>query len=182
VVLVVHVTEARTYIHNEEVKNKRSLSEAFAYKLAATLNFISKRQNDKHSWNLNGFYRMGASSSGPDGVFPCLFDMAITGFAYHSGKAGTTDITEIDIHYIDADGTDNGSIFSTLPSVAPAASDNTTTVYDQINSSTIANPTGHTLGVLSKSTFTAGQVLRLDLDQAMSDANNFQFTIFFRPI
>ena len=175
------VAEARQILHVEDVKHKRSLSENFAFKLASTMNFISKRQNDKHSWHLNGSYRLGVGSTGPDGIFPCLFNMAITGFAYYNGKTGTTGTTTIDVHHISASGIDNGSIFSTLPSVDTNAANDTTTIYDVLNSTTIAKPTGHTLGVMSTTEFSAGDVLRLDLDSAMSGANNFQFIIFFRP-
>lgn len=175
------VQEARQILSVEDVKHKRSLSEYFAFKLASTMNFISKRQNDKHAWNLNGPYKLGEGSTGTDGVFPCIFDMEITGFSYYSGKKGSSGLTTVDIHLLQADGTDNGSIFSTRPSVDSSAGNNTSTIYDQLNANTVANPPGHTMGVLNKTTFNAGDVLRLDLDSAMSDANNFQFTIYFRP-
>ena len=176
------IAVARRNVTVEETQYRASLSEATFNKFGGAVNFINKRQNDKHSWNLNGSYKLGEGSTGTDGVFPCLFDMAITGFAYYNNVTGTSGSTVIDIHYMEADGTDNGSVFSTLPSVDDTASDNTTTIYDVINSNTVANPTGHTLGVMDTTTFTAGQVLRLDLDSAMSDANTFQFVIYFRPI
>ena len=176
------ISDARANIQEQDVQFRSSVSEAVGNKLGGSINFINNRQNDKHSWNLNGPYSLGTGSIGVDGVFPCLFDMAITGFAYYNNETGGVGTTTIDIHRLDPFGTDSGSIFSTLPSVDTTAANNTTTIYDVLNSNTIANPTGHTLAVLNQTAFAAGHVLRLDLDSAMNSANNFQFVIYFRPV
>lgn len=176
------ITPARKNITVEETRYRASISEATMNKFGGAVNFVNERQNDKHAWHLNGPYSLGVGSTGPDGIFPCLFNMEIVGFAYFNGKTGSSGTTTIDIRKLDGAGVDVGSIFSTLPSVDSTAANNSTTIYDVINATTISSPTGHTLGVLSTTQFNAGDVLRLDLNAAMIGANNFQFLIFFRPI
>lgn len=176
-----NLTEAREDIELEDVAYKASVSEAVGTKLGQSINFINRRQYDKHSWHLNGDYTLGAGSTGPDGVFIFLFDADVIGFMYYSGGVGTTGTTTVDVHWLNAGGTDNGSIFSTLPAVTTTSSNGSYTLYDQLNATTIFNPTGHTLAVLSKTSFDAGDALRLDLDAVMSGADNFQFDIYFRP-
>ena len=175
------ISEARKNVTIEETQYRASVSEATMNKLGASVNFVNKRQNDKHSWHLNGPYRLGVGSTGPDGTFPCLFDMAITGFAYYSGQSGSAGSTTIDIHKLSGAGVDAGSIFTTLPEVDSTSADNSTTIYDVLNATTISLPTGHTLAVLNQTDFDAGDVLRLDLPTGMTGGSDFQFIIYFRP-
>lgn len=176
-----NLTEARKDIELEDVAFRSSISEAVGNKIGASINFINRRQYDKHSWNLNGSYALGVGSTGPDGVFTFLFDVEVVGFSYYAGTIGNTGQTIVDIHWISSGTTDEGTIFTTRPEVDTTASNNTITTRDVLNSTTLSNPTGHTLAVLNKTEFDAGDTLRLDLDDAMTGANNFQFTIFFRP-
>ena len=175
------VTDSRNIIQIEEVQFRSSVSEAVGTKLAGTLNFINNRQNDTHSWHLNGPYRLGVGSTGSDGVFACMFDMSITGFSYTSGQSGTSGTTTVDIHLLSGAGVDSGSIFTTPPSVDSASANYSTTIRDVLNSTTLSLPTGHTLAVLNQTDFDAGDVLRLDLDAGMTGGSDFQLTIYFRP-
>lgn len=176
-----NLAEARKDIELEDVKYRSSVSEAVGNKIGASINFINRRQYDKHSWNLNGPYALGVGSTGPDGVFTFLFDVEIVGFSYYAGVIGNSGTTTVDVHWISGGDTDEGTIFTTKPSVTTTAADDTITTRDVLNGVTLTNPTGHTLAVLNKTEFDAGDTLRLDLDDAMTGANNFQFTIFFRP-
>ena len=176
------INDARRNIDIRDVQFRSSVSENVGNKLGASINFINNRQNDTHVWNLNGPYRLGVGSQGPDGVFSCLFNMAITGFSYTSGESGTSGTTTIDIRLLDGDGVDSGSIFSTLPSVDSTSANFSTTIYDQLNTTALTAPTGHTLAVLSQTEFSAGDILRLDLDAGMVGGSDFSFTIYFRPI
>ena len=175
------VTGSRILIQEEEVSYRSALSEALFFRMGAVTNFISKKQYDTHSWMLNGVYALGAGSTGPDGVFTFLFDAEIIGISYYSGNAGSGGTTSLDVHWLSSGDTDNGSIFSTKPSVDSTASDGTYTSRDIENNITHSLPTGHTLAVLSKTTFNAGETLRMDLDTAMPAANNFQLSIQYRP-
>lgn len=174
------VTPARVNVQDEETDFRSALSEALFKKVGGSINFINDKQYDKHAWNLNGPYALGVGSM-VDGIFPFLFDVELTGFWYYIDDVGTG-TTTIDIHKLSSGGTsDDGTIFSVLPSVNGTAANGTYTLYDQVNSTTIANPTGHTLAVLSTINFDAGEALRLDLDAAQTDSNNFQMGIMFRP-
>lgn len=176
-----NLAESRQDIELEDVAYRASVSEAVANKIGTSINFINRRQCDQHAWHLNGDYALGAGSTGTDGIFVFLFDAEIVGFSYYNQETGTSGSTTVDVHWLSGGGTDEGSIFSTLPDVDSTASNGTYTVYDQINSTTLSNPTGHTLAVLSKTDFVAGDALRLDLDSAMSGADTFQLIIHYRP-
>ena len=169
-------------VQQEEVEFRSSVSEATFTRIGQQINFISTFQNSRHSFNLNGNYALGLGSTGPDGIFPCLFNMEIVGFAYYNLQGGVSGQTTIDLHWLSNGDTDNGSIWSVQPSVDFNAADNSYTIYDQANGATVVLPTGHTLGVLNKTTFDAGDAIRLDLDDAMAGANGFQFLFMYRPI
>jgi len=176
-----NLTETRQDIELEDVAYRASVSEAVANKLGSSVNFINRRQYDTHSWHINGDYSTGTGSVGLDGIFPFLFDVEIVGFSYYAGNVGISGTTSIDVHWLNAGGSDNGTIFSTKPSISSVAAPGEYTLYNQLTSTIISNPTGHTLAVLSKTTFNSGDALRLDLDSTMSEANNFQFSIQYRP-
>jgi len=175
------VTEARIIIQEEETSFRSALSEAMFFRVAATLNLISKRQYDTHSFNLNGVYSMGVGSTGTDGIFTFLFDAEIVGFSYYNGTTGVSGTTTVDVHWLSGGTTDNGTIFSTKPAVDSTASNETYTSRNVADSITNSLPTGHTLAVLSKTQFDAGDSLRLDLDATMAAPNNFQFSVQYRP-
>ena len=177
-----NLSEARQDLELEDVAYRASVSEAVANKLGASINFINRRQYDTHSWHINGDYSTGTGSVGLDGIFVFLFDVEIVGFSYYVGNVGVSGTTTVDVHYLSGGVTDNGTIFSTKPSVTTTAAAGSYTSYNQDSSTTLHNPTGHTLAVLSKTTFLAGEAVRLDLDATMSEANNFQFSIQYRPI
>lgn len=176
-----NLAESRQDLELEDVAYRASVSEAVANKIGTSINFINRRQCDQHAWHLNGDYTLGAGSVGTDGIFVFLFDAEIIGFSYYNQETGASGTTEVDVHWLSGGDTDEGSIFSTLPSVDSTAANGTYTLYDQLNTNTISNPTGHTLAVLSKTDFVSGDALRLDLDTVMSGANGFQLIIHYRP-
>ena len=176
------VTPSRNVIQVNDVKFRSSISEAVGNKLSASINHIFYYQTDRHVFNLNGPYSLGAGSIGTDGVFIFPFDAEIVAFDYYNGDTGTSNYTEVDVHWLSGGDTDEGTIFSTKPKVETTAADGTYTLYRVSDSTTVSNPTGHTLAVLSKTTFAAGDAIRLDLDFAMLGANNFQLAFHFRPI
>lgn len=176
-----NLTEAREDIELEDVAYKAAVSEAVATKYGQSINFINRRQLDHHAFLLNGDYASASGSTGTDGIFVFLFDVELVGFYYYCNQVGTTGTTTLDIHKLSGGGTDDGSIFSTLPSVDTTASNDSYTLYDQLNSTTVSNPTGHTLAVLSTVNFDAGDALRMDVDATMGGANGFQLGVLYRP-
>ena len=175
------VTESRINIQEEEVNFRAAVSEGTFKRIGSSINFINLRQYDSHAFNLNGSYVLGVGSTGLDGLFTFLFDVELTGFSYGIGNPGSSSSTIVDIHRITGGDTDAGSIFTTRPEVASTAGSGTVTIYREVDSTTLALPTGHTLAVLNTTLFDAGDALRFDLDQAMSEAEDFFFRIFFRP-
>jgi hypothetical protein len=168
-------------IQEEETQFRASLSENLFQRVGGVTNQIVKKYFDKHAFNFNGNFSLGVGSSGPDGVFSFPFAFEITAFYYRIGQSGSGGSSILDIHDLDADGTDNGSIFSTLPEVSNTAANKTITQYDVLNSSTVSNPAGHTLAVLSTSSFAAGQQLECQIDASASGAVDISLVIFYRP-
>ena len=174
------ITEARENIQIEDVKFKSAVSEAVASILGGSINFINKRQYDCHNWNLNGDFSLVQLSEVGDGVFICQENMEIVGYALYIGTNGNSGNTTVDIHSISSDGTDNGSIFTTKPSIDDTASDGSFT-HSNVRDSDNEVPTGHTLVVFNNLNFNRHDGLRLDLDSASGGASDLQLTIFFRP-
>lgn len=175
------IAPSRNLIQEEETAFRAAVSEATMTRIGALNNFHAKFQHNIHSWHLNGFYSFAQLGNGADGIFPILFNMTVVGFSYYNNLTGTSGTTTIDVHKLTGGGTDAGTIFSVKPSVTTTAANDTYTIYDQDAATTLQLPTGHTLAVLSETDFDAGEALRLDIDSAMIGANNFQFSLMYRP-
>lgn len=176
------ITPARKNVTVEESKFRAAVSEAYSFKIGASVNFINGFQNNRHAWHLNGSYSSGVGSQGPDGIFVFLFNAELVGISYYNNTTGTSGSTVTDIHWLSGGDTDNGTIFTTPPTVSSSAANNTYFLKDLISDTVIYQPTGFTEAVLSKTTFNQGDALRLDLDNAMVGANNFQVILHYRPI
>ena len=166
------ILPSKSNITVEESSYRSAISESTITKFGASLNFVNDRQFDKHSWHLNGVYDTSVLIAGPDGVYPCLSDMELTGFAYYSEVTGTSGQTIFDVKKLNPNGVNQGSIFSTTPKINTTALDGATTIHDNLNSNTISLPLGHTLGVLNQTLFNAGDVLRFDLLQSSFSPQN----------
>lgn len=177
-----NLPEARSDLELEDVAFRSSVSEALMNKVGASVNFINRRQTDKHDFHLNGPYALGVGSTGPDGIFVFPFAAEVVFFSYWVGTVGSSGTTTVDVHWLSGGDTDEGTIWSTKPAITTTASNGTYTAYRVSDSTTLSNPTGHTLGVLSKTSFAAGDAIRLDLDDAMLGSNNFMLSIHYRPI
>lgn len=175
------VTDSRQNIQIPDISFRASVSEAVGSKIGGSINFINNRQFDQHSWNLNGDFSVVAASEVGDGVFICQENMEIVGYALYIGTNGSTGSSiTCDLHWISSNGTDNGTIFSNKPAIATSAADGSFT-HSNIRASDNETPTGHTLGVFSKTEFNRHDGIRLDLDSSTGGASNLQLTIFFRP-
>jgi len=173
------VSPARENILTQETDYNSSVSERFFQKVGGSINFINDRQTQYHTWKLNGPYSNGVGSE-IDQVISYPFNFEISGFIYYNDVTGGTGSTIVDVLEYDNDGNLVGSIFSTKPEVDSTANSRSSTVYDQVNSSTIANPSGHTLAVLNKTQFDAGNILVFKLDAAMNSANGFMLGLWIR--
>lgn len=169
-------------IQIQETAYRASVSEATLTRMGQLTNFISTFQHNRHDWHLNGNIGLALGSSGPDGVFTCLFNMEIVGYSFYHGQGGISGQSIIDLHWLSNGGTDNGSIWSVRPQIDSTASDDAYGVYDLLTDSAVVEPTGVSLGTINKTQFVAGDAIRLDADDIMSGSNNLQFTIMYRPI
>lgn len=174
------IADSKTLVQQEAVDFRSSVSEAILSIVGGNQNFLFNRLSSRHTYNLNGPYGIVGPGPGVDGIYTFLFDVELTGFSFYAETIGSG-TTTVDIHRLTGGGTDAGTIFSVLPSINASASAGSYTVYNQVTSSFLSNPTGHSAAALSTINLNAGDALRLDLDEAMVGGENFSLTIMFRP-
>jgi hypothetical protein len=176
------ITPARKLILVEETQYRAAVSEALLQKMGATNNHIALYQYDQRSFQLNGSYALGVGLQGADQIIPILYDAEIVGYSLWNGGTGTSGQSIFDVHRLSGGDTDLGSIFSTRPQVDSTATDNTYSMYDFANASSINLPTGFTHAVLNGgANVDQGDALRLDIDDAMVGASNAGLYLFMRP-
>jgi hypothetical protein len=175
------ITPSRINIQSEETAYKASVSEATLTRVGASTNFVNRYQFDSHAYNYNYLYKKFEGVVGADGVFFCWCPVEVVGCAMWNRVTGTSGSTTVDVHsYTGA--SDNGTIFSTKPSIASTATGGTYFIYDAIDNTDIITATGITPGRFSTTRFAAGTALVAILDAAMPGAEDMCFRLFYRPI
>jgi len=174
------ITASRNIIQNEETRYRAAVSESTLTRVGASLNHVMFKQHDKHTFNFNGPYSV-ALGVGNDGMYIFNVDMEITYISMSNIVKGTSGVTSLDIHWLSGGGTDNGSIFSTKPSMDVTTPNNAYFLRDVVNSTTIATAAGVTIPTFTKTTFSAGDAIRCDLDTVMTNAQNLSLNLYFRP-
>lgn len=174
------ISDSREIIQEEETRFRSAVSEALLTKMGATNNFISNRQYDTHMWNLNGDYTKASGQSGLEGMFVAQFDMEIIAISLGNIVAGTAGTTTFDVHLIDGSGNDTGSIFTVQPSIDSTAPNNAYASRDFITPSDETS-TGITLPTLPTRDFDKFDAFRIDIDAAMTSAENCFLSIHYRP-
>jgi hypothetical protein len=147
----------------------------------ATNNFIGKFQTDIKEWKLNGSYSVATGIVFYDGIAPFFYNSEVVGISFYNGQSGASGITDFDVRHIDVNGADQGSIFSTHPTISSTAA-NTAVGFESLSTGTTVAPTGVTLPIFSKTQFLEGESLYLKLDSAMISAQNCGLTLFYKPI
>ncbi len=175
------ITPSRNIITVEETKFRAAVSESTMTRIGATNNFIHTYQHNAKEFFLNGRYYIGNASTGIDGMYPILFNTEIIAISMFNLEVGTSGTTTLDVHWYDGTGSDQGTIFSTKPSISSTASNGSYMIKDLITPTDFGG-TGLTLPAFNKTTFNAGDALRLDLDSAMDNARTCGMIIYFRPI
>jgi hypothetical protein len=175
------ITPKRDNIVEQEVDFKSGIAERTWFKIGAALNFVNKRQHQIHSFNYNGLSRLFVDTVGADGVFPCLFDMEIVGLSVFQRRGGTSSSTIIDMEWYDAPGSNQGTIYTTKPSVTSAGGDFNYLVYNALTDTSEEIGTGFTAPLFSKTQFDKGNVINCIIDQAMPDAEDLMVMIHHRP-
>lgn len=175
------ITPERQVIQQEDTAFRRGVSEAVLSKIGAQNNFINKYQTDIKEFKLNGSYGVATGIAFFDGVAQFFYNSEIVGISFYNGQSGTSGTTTFDLRWKNAAGADQGSIFSTLPSINSTSS-NETIGYKNLVTTTETTPTGVTNAVFSKTQFLEGESVYLILTGSMVAAVNCGLTIFYRPI
>ena len=181
------VTPARYNIQQEEVSYKAGVSEATGFKIAGAINHINEYQYKHFEF---GFLKAVSSGGSPTyNLFTAPLDISdyeafptdseIVGIVWFHATSGSSGITELDIQWATSNSGTFASIFSTTPKVTSAAASNVQ--FDTFGNAT--TPAGCTVGVLSKTTFNAGDVLKCRCASLQAGTpNGFTMRIYYRPI
>lgn len=178
------ITPRRVLIQQEETKYRAAVSEGTLSRVGAATNHIMMKQYDSRGFFLNGRYDIGGGvQTGVDGAWGILFDIEIVGIMMFNLVAGTFgSTTTLDIRRWTATNTGNTSIFSTKPSIDGSAPNNTYLFLDIANSVTLEDPIlGRVMPVLSTTQLNAGDMLTMNIDSAMTAAENCGILIYYRP-
>lgn len=109
-------------IQAEEVKFKAAVSEYTSERMAGILNLIQDSVLCIAKFNLNGAINFFTGVAGADGIFTVPWNATITDAVIIGGRtAGTSSSTEIDVQVSTFPNGAWTSIFSTIPTLAPAA-------------------------------------------------------------
>lgn len=175
------INPSRELLNEEDTAYKRSVSEIIMSRFGATNNFIAKYQTDYISFFLNGSYGVATGLVGYDGAYTGFYNFEIVGISIWNGISGSSGTTDLDVHWIDQSGVDQGSIFSVTPKIDSTSAD-ATRGFRNLETNNDYTMTGVTLPTLSKSTFLEGETLYLVVNGAMTEAKNAALTLNVRPI
>lgn len=175
------VVAVRELFVEGDIAYRRAVSEAMLKKHASQNNFINKYQTDIKEWKLNGSYSVATGITFFDGIASFFYNSEIVGINFYNGQSGVSGTTTFDVKWKNAAGATQGSIFSTKPAIAVAAS-NEVVGFKNLESGTTITPTGVTNAVFSKTQFLEGESLFMELTGSMLGALNCGLTIFYRPI
>lgn len=180
---MVDVSEERVILQEEEVRYRAAVSEATLTRVAATNNFIAKRQMDSKQFSFNGrYFGLGAPQLNIDGGFPILYDCEITGICLFNMVAGSSGTLEVNVRRYTASNTGGTTIFTTRPSIDFSAGNNAY-VFSRFgdNPATLENPAGTTEAVLSVTDLNEGDLLVVDITGVQTGGENAGIIIFHRP-
>lgn len=180
------LTPVRSDMYEEDVSFQNSISQQLLSKFGQNIQHYA----DKHFMHWN-FKFLGDIAPRPvngaeDGVLTAPYDFEICGFSFSARVIGGSGITftTFDIHKIDVNGVDQGSIFLTKPSFTGNADDGHRGYFvnyiEGTNSGVISGVIYPNFTQDADRLFVAGDSLRLDLDLNDSEAKDIMFNIFYR--
>lgn len=176
------VSKSRELLFEEEMCRGSGVSESWAKKIAGISNFINLCQLEREDFKFNGSYRLGVGSCTVDGIIVFPVNVELVYIAGSNGKVGTTGISEWDIEWLDNPSSNQGSIFSTLPSFDTNTSDESYFLKDVLTNTDIKTATGIITPVVTKTKFLAGEAIQAKLVSAMSGAKDAQINFYYRPV
>lgn len=175
------VTEALNIIQTEEVNFNASISESTLTRVGAVSNLIAARSNKAFDFKFLGPFKK--INGGEDGARVFIWDSQIVGISGHIRLSGASGTTVIDIHKIDTDGTDLGTILSTKISITSAAVDGVV-FYTNFLDASENSPTGITNGINTNASsliFNQGQGLRVDIQSIATAQRDLTINAHYRP-
>lgn len=170
------ITPERKMIQQEETAPQAAVTESVMSRVGAGINFINTRHYYIKEYCVNGKYSLFIPNLSIDGFFTYPWNFEIVDIVVKLGDAtGTSGLSEIDLKWKPETSGTFQSIFSTTPKwTASAPVDSSVRLG--------VSRTGWTTPVLSKTTFDAYDLIRLDILQALAGpVNSFFITIFTRP-
>lgn len=181
------VAAARSNIQQEEVKYKGAVSEAVGNKIAGAINFINNKQWKHFEFgflkgiSVNGTPRYNIftpSNTVISDFEPFPTNSEIMGITLEHSTSGSSGTTTLQLQWSASNSGSWSSIFSTDASVASTAPSDAQ--FDTFGNAT--TPTGCTVPVLSKTTFSAGDRLRCICSAVQGGTpNGFMMRVYYRP-
>lgn len=175
------VTPFRTNFRVGDVEADRPVSEALFNKVAQETRFINEFQTYEKTFRFNGSFSVATGITYFDGAADFFYNSQITGLAFRVGKTGSSGITTFDLRYGDQNNVDQGSIFSTLPTISSSAVDGARG-FQSFTTGNSFIPTGVTAGVFNKTEFLEGEFVYGVLTTGAIEGFNCEVKFFYRPI
>lgn len=168
------VAPLKKFIQEAEVKYRAAVSESTWRKITGSINFINSYHHETKQFFLNGSYWIGTGDTFADGINVFEYDAEIINVWTFNVTNGTSGTTELDLKVKPKTGGSFTSIFSTTPKITTASAG---FVHFGVGDTV----TGCTAPVLSTVNVNAGDAVRIDIIQAMTDAQNCGLLIHYRP-
>lgn len=172
------VADLRAIIQQEESNFKFAVSQSWAYKLAGAVNFINNRQHQEKRFDLNGPYNIGTEYpyTQIDGMTFFYKDATVVDCFMFIRDVGSSGTTELDVKWAAQGSGVWASIFSTTPKIDSSAGSDTSIHLGQTGA-------GLTPAVFSKTSFSAGDRIRMDLIAAQAGSTVFGtgLVLIYRP-
>lgn len=171
------ISPERKLIQVEETKPQAAVTESVMSRVGAAANFINLRHFYIKEFCVNGKYNIIPTNLSLDGFLTYPFNFEIVDIVLKLGGAtGTSGLSEIDLKWKPETSGTFQSIFSTTPQWTAAANADSSVRIG-------VSRTGFTTPVLSKTTFNAYDLIKLDQLQALvGNVNSYFITLFIRPI
>ena len=171
------ISPERKMIQQEETKPQAAVTESVMSRVGAGINFINTKHLYIKEFCVNGKYNIIPLNLSIDGFLTYPFNFEILDIVLKLGPAtGSSGLSELDLKWKPEASGSFQSIFSTTPKWdANAPADGSVRLG--------VSRTGFTTPVLSKTTFNAYDLIKLDQLQAMNGSvNSYFLTLFIRPI
>lgn len=178
------LTPVRKDMYEEDVAFQNSVSQQLLSKFGQNIQHYA----DKHlmHWSFKFLGPAVPLNTGEDGVLTCPFDFEVCAFSFSAREIGGTiaSYTVLDVHKIDVNGVDQGTVLNTFASFTGQADDGHRGYFvnylESTDSGTIGGVNYPTFQSDSHRLFSAGETLRVDLDQNNTYAKDIMFNVFYR--